>query len=168
MLKDFFAKRKAKRTFEKVVNKETVDALLDNRPLDGPQIKSGRYEFAFVFVRQETLEQLSKCIEDVVDACIEHGAVVQTIFGQIVTLTFGTHSSIKHLPGARSKLVGALSEQFSNDIKIVHGAVDGHFGLFGGANSVAYTFTFPGFDEALARLCALRFGESVEFGPPLA
>ena len=70
---------------------------------------------------------------------------------------------VKPAPQSRSKLVKALGERFPRNLKILHGAVDGHFGLFGGKNRIAYTFTFPRFEEALAALGQLEFGEAREF-----
>jgi hypothetical protein len=67
--------------------------------------------------------------------------------------------------GSRQRLVSRLHQQFGADIKIVHGAVDGHFGLFGSEKRIAFTFTFPRFDQALATLGRLEFGHTEEFTP---
>ncbi len=163
MLKNFLIRRKVRKVFGKVVNAETCDALLGGPSLDKPALQSGRYAFVFVSIRQESIEQLSKSIEQVLDLCIEHAARVQTVFGTMVLLTFGTSGSLKPAPQSQSKLVKALSERFPRDLKILHGAVDGHFGLFGGQNRIACTFTFPRFEEALTALGQLEFGEAREF-----
>jgi hypothetical protein len=67
--------------------------------------------------------------------------------------------------GSRQQLVGHLQERFGADIKILHGAADGHFGNFGSEKRLAFTFTFPRFDTALATLGRLEFGQAEEFTP---
>ena len=67
--------------------------------------------------------------------------------------------------GSRQQLVSHLQQQFGAAIKIVHGAALGHFGLFGSEKRVAFTFTFPRFDQALATLGRLEFGRTDEFTP---
>ena len=163
VLKNFPIRRKVRKVFGNVVNEETCDALLGGPSLDKPALQSGRYAFVFVSIRQESIDQLSKSIEQVLDLCIEHAATVQAVFGTMVLLTFGTSGPVKPALQSQSKLVKALGERFPRNLKILHGAVDGHFGLFGGKNRIAYTFTFPRFEEALAALGQLEFGEAREF-----
>ena len=67
--------------------------------------------------------------------------------------------------GSRHQLASHLQQQFGSDIKIVHGAADGHFGSFGNEKRFAFTFTFPRFDHALAALGQLEFGRAEEFTP---
>ncbi len=66
---------------------------------------------------------------------------------------------------SRTELVRHMQQRFGGDIKIVHGAADGHFGSFGSEKRLAYTFTFPQFGTALATLARLEFGQSEELLP---
>jgi len=77
-------------------------------------------------------------------------------------MAFGTLRAARHSATSRTSLVSHLQERFGSDIRIVHGAADGHFGLFGGDTGFSYTFTFPRFDAALAVLGRLEFGQTVE------
>ena len=76
-------------------------------------------------------------------------------------MAFGTFP-IDEPSGSRQQLVSHLRQQFGIDIKIVHGAADGHFGNFGNDRRIRYTFTFPGFNAALTTLGNLEFGQTEE------
>jgi hypothetical protein len=52
--------------------------------------------------------------------------------------------------------------ELGKNIKLVHGSSPGHFGILGGPKRVAYSFVVPQFQSALARLCALDFGQAEE------
>ena len=55
--------------------------------------------------------------------------------------------------------------QLADAIKIVHGAADGHYGLFGSETQIlSYSFLVPQFDRVLGALSRLDFGQSEEFG----
>ena len=97
-------------------------------------------------------EQVSERTGLVSDAGKQHDAVVHHLVGPMVVMAFETLRAAQHSPTSRAELVTHLQQRFGSDIKIVHGAADGHFGLYGGDTSWSYTFTFPGFDTALATL----------------
>jgi hypothetical protein len=162
---NFFAKRKLIRQFSEYLDPESVRDLLDGRALDTTKIQAGRIEFLFVFVRADSPQQLAERIGLVADAGIEHEAVVHDLIGPMVVMAFGTVGATQHSPVSRPELVGRLQRQFGADIKIVHGAADGHFGNFGGDRHIAFTFTFPRFDTALATLGRLEFGQTEELLP---
>jgi hypothetical protein len=161
---NFFAKRKLTRQLGKWLSPELVQEVLDGRALQTPKIRAGRIEFIFVFVRAESVEQLAERTGAVVDAGMEHEAVVYNVVGPMVVMAFGAHGPPPS-PSSRSRLVGRMREKLGTTIKIVHGAEDGHFGLFGSEKFLAFTFTFPGFDHALATLGRLEFGQTEEFTP---
>lgn len=162
---NFFAKRKLSRQLSEYLAPKAAQDLLDGRSLDTPKIQSGRIEFIFVFVRADSPEQLAARTGLVADAGIQHHAVVHDLVGPMVVMAFGTLGAAEHLPTSRSELVSHLQQRFSSDIKVVHGAADGHFGLFGGDTRLSYTFTFPRFDTALATLGRLEFGQTEELRP---
>src|SRR5438034_3713735 len=162
---NFFAKRKLSRQLSEYLDSEAVQKLLDGRALDTPKIQSGRFEFVFVFVRADSPEQLAERIGLVADAGIEHRAVVHNLVGPMVVMAFGTLRAAQPSPMSRTELVSHMQQRFGSDIKIVHGAADGHFGLFGGDTRLSYTFTFPRFDAALATLGRLEFGHTEELMP---
>lgn len=70
-------------------------------------------------------------VSRVIDLAGTHGATIQTIIGVLVVATFGT--SPGSLPSAtgRLSLVQGLREQLAGDLKLVHGAADGRYGLLG-------------------------------------
>ena len=65
--------------------------------------------------------------------------------------------------GIRSSLVDDLRGHLAGDIKRVHGAADGHYGLFGNEQRMAYSFLVPKFDAILGTLSRMEFGQIEEF-----
>lgn len=165
MLKAFLEKRKLGQRLREFVTDEAANAVVEGRPMDAPKIQAGRIEFVFALVRADTPQQLSERIGLAVETSFHHDAVVHSVVGPLVVIAFGTLPSSRQPPGSRKLLIGQLRERIRDDIKIVHGTVDGHFGPFGGKTLQSYTFTFPGFDSALARLGRLEFGQAEEFLP---
>lgn len=162
MFTAFFAKRRLRRLLSESVSAEFVDAIVDGSALATPSIQSGRIEFIFAFVRADDAVRVAERTALVAEAGIEHNALVHAFVGPMIPMTFGTHPAAAQSPTSRVELVAQLQRRLGNDIKIVHGAVDGHFGLFGGSARFSYTFTFPGIDVAFATLARLAFGQAVE------
>ena len=158
---NFFIKRKLSRQLSDCPHREAVQDLLDGRALETPKIQSGRIDFIFAFARADTPEQLAERVGLVANAGIEHEAVVHDLIGPLVVMAFGTLGPARP-SGSRQQLVSHLVQQFGADIKIVHGAADGHFGTFGSRTRLSYTFTFPSFDLALMTLGQLEFGQTEE------
>jgi hypothetical protein len=160
---NFFAKRRLEKQLSEYLSPEAVRDVLDGRT-DTAKIHSGRIEFIFAFVRADSPEQLARRIGSVANAGMEHHALVHNLLGPMVVMAYGTLR-----PGepssSRPQLVSHLQQQFGADIKIVHGAADGHFGNFGSEKLLSFTFTFPRFDAALATLGRLEFGRTEDFTP---
>jgi hypothetical protein len=55
--------------------------------------------------------------------------------------------------------------ELSSHLKIVHGAADGYYGLFGSGVRISHSFMLPGFDAMLGRLSRLAFGQIEEYAP---
>ena len=129
------------------------------------KIQSGPIEFVFVLVRADRPEQLAERVGLVADTGIEHEAIVHDLVGPMVVMSFGTLQPVQRSPAPRAELVAHLQERFGSDIRIVHGATHGHFGLFGSDKRISFTFTFAHFDKALAALGRLEFGQTEELLP---
>lgn len=144
----FLEKRRIRRAFEKVVDPEKVEALLR----DGAQARSlqnSRIEFVVAFVRGETPSKVSERMARVVDLAVTEGAVVHDLVGGLVIVAFGTHPVSRTESGSRASLLRALREQLASDVKIVHGAADGQYGLLGNETRMSYSFLVPKFDAML-------------------
>jgi len=162
MIRTFLEKRRVRRAFEKLVDPETVESLL--RAGVAPQpFKHGRIDFIIAFVRGESPSQISERISRVANLAMAHGATVHDLVGALAIVAFGTLPASSPESGSRSSLVQALRDELAGDIKIVHGAADGHYGLFGSQVRMSYTFLVPQFDRILGALGRLEFGESEEF-----
>ena len=162
MIRTYLERRRVKRVFSKLVDAETVESLLQ----DGgeiPPIKQGSIEFVIAFIRGESPSQISERMARVADLAMEQGAVVYNLVSGFVIVAFGTHAHPPPKSGSRALLVQALRDQFAGDAKIVHGAADGHHGLFGSERHLSYTFVVPQFDAILGALSRLQFGEIEEF-----
>jgi len=162
MIRTFLEKRRVRRAFEKLVDPESVESLLRDGG-EGQPLKHGRIEFVLAFVRGESPAQVSERIARVADIAVTHGATVHDLVGALVIVAFGTHPASSPESGSRSSLVQALREQLAGDVKIVHGAADGHYGLFGSQTRMSYTFLVPEFDSIFGALSRLQFGQTEEF-----
>ena len=161
MIRSFLERRRARRILGKIVNPETVESLLRD-DLQRQPLKHGRIEFVLAFVRGETPDQISDRVGAAADLAAEHGATVYDLIGPLVIAAFGTHPAASPQPGSRSSLVAALHERLAGDIKIVHGAADGHYGLVGSERRTSYSFLVPQFDVILGTLSRLPFGQIEE------
>jgi hypothetical protein len=156
--------RKLEKGLKKCVSPEAIESLLAGN-LERQPIQQGCIEFVLVFIRGDNPDEVSEHVARVADLAVAHEAVVHDIIGGLVVVAFGTLSPA--LPDSRKRrsLVEVLRKQLADDLKIVHGAADGHYGLFGGESRMSYTFLVPHFDEMLGGLSRLKFGEMEEFRP---
>ncbi len=162
MIRAFLEKRRVRRAFEQLVDRAAFESLSNG--LSSQPIKSGRIGFILAFVRGESPVQVSERIERVAELAVTHDATVHHLVGALVVMAFGTHPALSQQSGNRSALVHVLHEQWASDIKIVHGAANGHYGLFGSEPRMSYSFLVPQFDSLLGALSRLQFGETEEFG----
>lgn len=163
MIRRIIEKRRAERVFKRLAGPETVKAVL-HEPGEEQPLRQGRIEFILAFVRGENPTRVSEHVSQVVDLAGTHGAAVQTIIGALVVVTFVTSPGSPASTTGRLSLVQTLREQLASDLKLVHGAAEGHYGLFGSKERiVSFTFLVPRFDHALGALGRLGFGESEEF-----
>jgi hypothetical protein len=164
MIRKFLQRRKLKREFGKFVDPKTFDEF--SRDLSSRPIKSGRIDFVIAFVRGESPAEISERVAGVADLAASHGAMVYDMVSALVIMAFGAHPTSSPAPDDRSALVHAMHEQLGADIKILHGAGDAHYGIFGGKSHLSYTFLVPHFDRMLAALGRLQFGETKEYQEP--
>jgi hypothetical protein len=147
----------------KLVDPKTFDAL--SKDLSSRPIKSGRIDFVIAFVRGENPAEISERAARVADLAASHEAMVYDLVSGLVIMAFGTLRASPEC-GGRPALVLALNQQLGGDIKILHGAADGHYGLFGKELRLWNTFLVPHFDRMLAALGRLQFGETREYQEP--
>ena len=164
MFESFKKRRETERTLARFLSPEAVAAAMDGS-LDPRSLTPGHIEFLLVFVRADTAAQVGERMGRVADIGVEHGAIAHDLVSSLVVLAHGTHPAPSEQPFSRAALVHALQHQFGSDIKIVHGATSGHYGNFGSATRLSFTFSIPRFDAALATLGGLAFGQTEEFRP---
>jgi hypothetical protein len=162
MIRNFLEKRRVRKVLRKVIDPEAVDSVLRDGSRAQP-LKRGHIEFVLAFVRGDGPAQVSERIARVAEIATTHGAAVHQIVGALVVVAFGTVPVVPPQSGCRSSLVHALTEELSSDVKVVHGAADGHYGLFGSKTWASFTFLVPQLDQALGSLSRLPFGAAEEF-----
>jgi hypothetical protein len=149
------------RAIQRYIDPAAVEAALADSAAG--TLTEGEIGYALVMVRGEPPEELSARMGRVADLGAEHGACADAITSGLVVLSFGTFPA--HGPGDRAGVVAALLLDLGADVKIVHGAATGHYGTLGGPKRFAYGFIISGFDEALGRLSALKYGDTEEYPP---
>lgn len=162
MFRDFLERRRIRRTIENLVDTVTVEALLRDDERLQP-IKPAHIELVIGFVRGDDPTQVSERVGKIAVLAVQHGATVHGVVAALVIVAFGVHPASPAGSGSRASLIAALSEQFRGDIKIVHGAADGSYGLFGNERRLSDTFLVPQFDQILGMLSRLQFGAIEEF-----
>jgi hypothetical protein len=160
MIRAFLQRRRIRREFGKFFDPKTFEAL--SKDLSSRSFKSGRIDYVLAFVRGENPAQISERVAQVAELAATHDAMVYDMVSALIIMAFVTHPTSPG-PDHRSALVHAMNEQLGADIKILHGAADGHYGLFGGKSRFSYTFLVPHFDRMLAALGRLQFGETKEY-----
>jgi hypothetical protein len=155
--------QRIKQIFGKIVNPEMVATLLDSAGKLPLSVSHGPIEFVLAFVSGDTAELVSEQISRVAEIAERGGAIVYDFNGPLVTMAFGTHTLAPALPGKRQSLIKSLHEQMGGNIKMVHGATDGSFGLFGDQNRASFTLLIPQFNAILGTLSRLEFGEIEEY-----
>jgi len=162
-------KRRVRKVFGKMVAPETVESLLGDGVKAQP-LKQGHIEFVLAFVRGDGPDQVSERVARVAEMAITHGGMVHDIIGALVVVAFGTSPAAPLRSGSGAALARALIEELPGDVKVVQGAADGDYGLFGRGAGSSFTFLVPQFDQALGRLSRLPFGgveETVRTVSPL-
>jgi len=132
---------------------------------DTPKIMPGKIDFVLAFVRGDSPEEVSERMGLVSDLVAECGWIEFGMVAGMVVIASGMIVLADRSPLSRQALVGQLHKEFGLNVKIVHGAADGHFGNFGSNRRMSWTFTVPQFDQALAVLGHSAFGEVHEFKP---
>ena len=160
-IRSFLENRRIRRDFENLMNPAAVEAAIKaGGPT--PSFTPGRIEYVVVFIQGHDPGLVSSRIANVTSIVAESGAVVMGVIGALVVAAFGVPPSSDPGPRARANLISTLHAQLPACLKIVHGAADGHHGLFGGGNMFAHTFLVPEFDAILSALSRLEFGRSEE------
>lgn len=160
-IRSFLEKRRIRRDLETFMNPAAVEAAIKaGGPT--PAFTPGRIEYVVVFIQGNDPGLVSSRIANVTSIVAESGAVVMGVIGALVVAASGVPPSPDPIPGARANLVSALHKQLPACLKIVHGAAEGHHGLFGGGTMFAHTFLVPQFDAILGALSRMEFGRSEE------
>ena len=116
-------------------------------------------------MRGNTPTLISERVGNVAYIAFNHGAVVHAVVGSFVAVAFGTLPTKHEQPGDRPALVEELHQSLGDDIKILHGAGRGYFGLIGNQAWQSHSFLLPQFDAMLGVLSQLDFGQTQEFTP---
>jgi hypothetical protein len=160
-IRTFLKKRRIQRDFATFMDPEAIEAALKQGGLT-PSFTPGRIEYVVVFIQGNDPGLVSSRIATVTSIVAEAGAVVTGVVGGLVVTAFGVPPSPDPKPGARANLISTLHAQLPACLKIVHGAADGHHGLFGGGAMFSHTFLVPKFDVILGALDRMEFGRSEE------
>ena len=160
-IRTFLEKRRIRRDVENLMNPAAVEAAIKAGG-PSPSFTPGRIEYVVVFIQGHDPGLVSFRIANVTSIVAESGAVVMGVIGALVVAAFGVPPSPDPIPGARAGLVSTLHAQLPACLKIVHGAADGHHGLFGGGAMFSHTFLVPQFDAILGALSRTEFGRSEE------
>ncbi|MEQ2009285.1 MAG: hypothetical protein ABMA26_21090 [Limisphaerales bacterium] len=155
-------KKRLRSVFGHLVSPSVVESLLKGE-LSLPPFTEEQLEFIIAIVVGGTPEEMNRYFSLIGELAREHDAQVNAMTCSLVVIHFWHHPEGKLACESRRKLVGAIHEKLGDKVKVVHGAAKGHYGLYGSEKHImSFTFTFPGFEAAIATLARLKFGEMEE------
>ena len=125
------------------------------------KLTKGWVEFILLDAPADKLPSMTGAIFDL---AIDHEAEVD-LMGSLVVMTYCTAGGDTGQRGKRFALIESLQKKFKSDIKLVHGAGFGHYGLVGGRGGGRFTFILPQFDQAKTELNSVAWGEIREVKP---
>jgi hypothetical protein len=161
MIREFFERRRLARQLAGYLDPAKVESIV-RHGLPDHSPKAGHLEFVMAFVRGDGPDQISERMGRAADLARAHDGMIGHLVSGLVIVVFGAHPGSPSKPGSRLSLVQALREQLAGDVKTVHGAAEGHYGLFGSESRLSYTFLVPQFDRILGTLSELDFGTMKE------
>jgi len=162
VIRDFFEKRRIRKSMSKYLSPEVMDKVLNASQSDMFKLREGLIDFVCVAVRGETPQVVSQRMGLVADLAVLHRATVYDLVSGIVIGAYGLLADEGDPVQNRLNFWASLSTDLKGDVKMVHGTTAGHFGNIGGKDRISFSFIAPGFLDALAVLAALPFGEACE------
>lgn len=133
----------------------------ENRGTTSGPFRPVHVQYMVVAVTGDAPEQVAERIALVVDLAMMHDAYIDTLFSSIVVLAYGIFPKRQQPGHDIAGLTVALHEALGPHVKAIYGETDGHFGLIGGQNRVAYSFIVPDFTSVFGKLAAIPFGEFI-------
>jgi hypothetical protein len=165
MIREFLQRRAIRRAFSRYISPEALDALLSGQlpDPDALPLRTGEIGYVLAWLRGDSAEQISERMGRTAEIAVQYGGITDCMVSGLIVVCFGALQLADSQPRDRSGLVAALIQEYGEDIKLVHGTSWGHYGNLGGSKRLAYSFVLPEFERALARLCALQFGQTEEY-----
>jgi len=157
MFDSFFQKRAAKKALAKLVSPQAVADCLAG--FENQSLKEGQVELILAMVRGDTADLVSERVRKVAQIGTQRGACVDAAIGPLVAISLGTIPGPQTQVPDRPGLVNELRRHLGEEVKIVHAAERGHFGLIGGRTWGAI---LPHFNAMLETMTRLEFGQSEE------
>ena len=155
-------KERVRSIFEHLVSPSVVDQLLKGEVVR-PPFAEEQIEFVFAIAAGCTPEEVNQHLSLIGELAKEQDAQINQMLCSLAVVDFRFHPKGKLACESRRKLVEVIRENLGNKVKVVHGAANGHYGVFGSdKHIVSYTFSFPEFEAAIALLTRLKFGEIEE------
>jgi len=163
MIREYLAQRKARDILGKYVKPDALAAIVRDDVTKRPAFTAAHIECVLVFVRGDTPEEISQRIGRVAEVAVSHGGMVHNIVCELVVIAFGMHPTSSPTAGKRAALVAQLGRELPGHLKIIYGAAEGHYGLFGTESHMTYGFLLPHFNAMLGKLSRLEFGQTEKF-----
>lgn len=147
---------------ERLMPPKLVEWLIENA-VSLPPFAEKELEFIIAIVAGNTPEEANRHLSLLGELAKEHDAQTGAMACSLVVIDFREIAESKQARDSRRKLVAAIRERLGSNVKAVQGSAKGHIGYYGSKqHTLAYTFTFPGFESAIAVLARLKFGEIEE------
>ncbi len=164
MIRNFLDRRRIRRIFSRFLSLPQIDDLIsDNKSVtDLSRLRNADIGYVLAMVRGETPGQISARMGQTSDLANRFGGITDCMVSGLIVVTFGTAPYSVDSAGIRSDFVTAFDKELGNDGKLVHGSASACCGNIGSSSRMANSFILPEFSDALARLCALPFGQKVE------
>jgi len=165
MIREFFQRRAIRRAFSRYLSPEAVDAIVSGQASpDALRLRSGEIGYVLAWLRGDSPEEISQRMGRTSEVAVQYGGITDCMVSGLIIVCFGMLPLADPQPHDRSGLVASLIQEFGENVKLVHGSAKGHYGNLGSSKRMAFSFVLQEFEAALARLCALQFGQAEEYG----
>jgi len=151
------------KAFQKYLPPEVIARnLRDAEHLKEWPLETKHFQFVLILVDETHPQEIPSTLSRVVDAIIQHHAMLANICSSLVVALFGVPFPEGNTPEARRGMVEALLRENGDRIRIAHGEWDGAVGLLGSKERASYGAIIPGFSAVLKTLLETKFGTAIE------
>lgn len=121
--------------------------------------ESREIEYAFLFVKGDTAEELNSNISSIIERAMKYEAVLDTISSNYLSFFFNAPVKIEKPKEKRLIFIDELTANDHSQFSLIHGFCMGSVGSFGTGYRLNYTALIPNYRDIMRELSMLEYGQ---------